>query len=308
MKKIVIITSFAESHLLRHLIPNVIACLNPDKIIISEGLMKNGPENKKELDLDFRKKWCYPGTAAGFDWEDVVKISQKYPKLVDYGWNVYDTDSAIDSYKFSIGNCFNKDSMPVKGDVVICLEADSFLLESDSSVIEDSLLNLEIGTGLSVKYVDFLETQFYTECINIAQPKYRRFAYKFDDMQSYLSAMGDGFMSQTYHKLNKTDLFFVRHYNWWRPEPWKELRYELIWRKDPKYWQDFEDGLQKARKNSTIIALMEKKGIDIGGYCKDSVLFNKVLLRPSRQDEAKWAQFIDVEHPEAIKSHPNFVK
>jgi hypothetical protein len=120
--------------------------------------------------------------------------------------------------------------------------------------------------------------------------------------------MGSGYLTQDYKELKKIDSFFIRHYCWWRPGKYKELRYELIYRKDSQYWKDFEEGLQKVRKNSTTIALMEKEGIDIGGYCKDSVLFNKVLLRPSRTDEARWAKFIDVPHPEAIKNHENFVK
>ena len=34
----------------------------------------------------------------------------------------------------------------------------------------------------------------------------------------------------------------------------------------------------------------------------------RITIRPSRQDAGRYAQFIDVEHPEAIKNHPNYVR
>jgi hypothetical protein len=295
-KLIVVVTSFAESHLIKHLIPNIINTLSPDKIVISEGLMKNGPENKKTLSVDFKHRWCFENTNAGFDWTDTVAICKDYGELVHYQWNLYDMDNAVDAYKCSISNCFTKTSIPEIGDVVICLEADSFLLESDSKIIKNSLDGLKIGTGLSVKYVDFLETQYYTECINTLYPKYRRFAYKFDNIDNYLEAMSTGFMSQQYPKLVKTNEYYIRHYCWWRPQPWRQLRYELIWRKDPQYWEDFEKGLQEIRHLS--------EGFK-PNYLNE--FHNKILIRPSRQDEGRWAQFIDIEHPKAIQSHPNFI-
>jgi len=305
-KIIAVVTSFAESHLLRCIIPNIVNTLNPDKIIISEGRMKHGPENKGFYDESvFNARWTYKGEGAvGFDWEETKLLEQEYPNLVEVRAMDYDPRwSATECYVQSI----TYPSFEI-GDTVYCFESDSFLYEDDKIIVEQEVSRLKIGEGLAVKYVDFLETQYYTECVNLGNPKYRRLCYKFDNLENYQKKMGGGYVTQNYHLLKKTDEFFVRHYCWWRPEEYKQLRYDLIYRKDPQYWKDFENGLQKVRKNSTTIALMEKKNIEIGGYCRDSVLFNKVLLRPSRSDEARWAQFIDVEHPEAIKSHPNFVR
>ena len=49
-KKIAVITSFAEFHLLECLIPNIIETIDPDQIFISEGKMPLGPENKGFFD------------------------------------------------------------------------------------------------------------------------------------------------------------------------------------------------------------------------------------------------------------------
>lgn len=307
-KRIVVITSFAESHLLKCLIPNAIEVLNPDKIYISEGLMKNGPENKKELDLEFRKKWCYPNTNAGFDWEETIRICQEYPDLVSYGWNSYDMDNAVDAYKHSITNYFEETDLPEIGDTIICLEADSFLHESDKYIIDEELSKLPVGEGLSIKYVDFLETQFYTEMVNLQATKYRRFAYKFDNIDNFAKAMSEGFMTQNYPSLRRTDKFFARHYCWWRPEPWKQLRFELIYRSDPQYWKDFDNGLQEIKKHSNDVGKYEDHLEGAEFILRPIKVPNKILIRPSRQDEARWAKFIDISHPKHIFNHPNYVK
>lgn len=69
MRKIIIIPSFASSHLLKCSIPNWIDVLEPDIIVINEGLFPEGPENKGHIDDEFRKKWCYKDTNAGFDFD-----------------------------------------------------------------------------------------------------------------------------------------------------------------------------------------------------------------------------------------------
>lgn len=41
---------------------------------------------------------------------------------------------------------------------------------------------------------------------------------------------------------------------------------------------------------------------------EDFIIKDKVLIRPSRTDEARWAKFIEISHPKHISNHPNFVK
>jgi hypothetical protein len=281
--------------LLEFLIPNIIETLNPDQIFISEGKMPLGPENKGFNDeLEFNRKWTYKGKGiVGFDWELTKSLEEKYPNLVSVIPQIYHPNlTATECYIQSI-SCFE----PEIEDEIYCFESDSFLLETDKQLIQEEVSKLNIGEGLSVKYIDFLETQYYTENCNINSPKYRRFVYKFDNWYNYRRKMGSGYLTQDYKELKKIDSFFVRHYCWWRPGKYKELRYELIWRKDEQYWQDFENGLQNIKMNTQNYVF--ESGLDVQ---------NKIIIRPSRQDKARWAQFIDVPHPEAIKNHENFVK
>ena len=52
-KKIVIVPTFAESHLIKCQIPNIIDTINPDYIVYQEGLFPNGTEGNKTYDSNW---------------------------------------------------------------------------------------------------------------------------------------------------------------------------------------------------------------------------------------------------------------
>lgn len=304
MKKIIILPSFASSHLLKCSIPNWIDVIEPDIIIINEGLFPEGPENKGHIDDEFRKKWCLKNSNSGFDFNETINFVIELIKEKGAGNNKipYIEVREIRYTDLDVNNCFLKaisdplNSLVSIGDIVMPLEPDVLFHQDDKDKIQEHLSRLTAGNGIQCVWKDFLETQFYTEMINEVSPKWRRFAYCFDTMQNYRSAM-DAFMTQNYTHLKKVHDFFGFHYPWFCPEPWKQLRYELIYRKDPKYWQDFEEGLQNIRNESNYI-----------GKHWTYVPKDKILIRPSRQDEARWATFMNVSHPDAIQNHENYCK
>jgi hypothetical protein len=305
-RKIVIIPTFASSHLLQCWIPNVIKAINPDVILIREGLFPEGPENKGHIDEEFRAKWCHPKYKnAGFDYSTtlmtgfIYNLEDRKPNETGFRFNPKVFIDVLSYEGISNANdCFKKavstfrDFEPEVGDIIFPLEPDAFHLESDHEKIQEAISQLKPGEGLQTKWVDFLETQYYVEAINVTSPKWRRFCYCFDNMKGYLQAI-DGFMSQSYPRLKRCEDFITYHYPWFVYDKWKELRFELIWRKDPQYWKDFETGLVTIRVFSQNDRAKNHE---------------KVLIRPSRQDEARWAQYINIPHPEAIKRHQNFVK
>ena len=280
----------------------MIDVIEPDIILINSGIFPTGPENKKKIDGDFKTKWCYEDTNAGFDYDETLDIVTEYTQQRFAGnKKIPHIECRIIDYKSQDANeCFLEaittglDAIVSPNDLVFPLEPDCFVWEGDKGKIDKIVDNLGIGVGISTRWMDFLETNYYTECINIKSPKYRRFCYKFDNMTNYKRAMS-GFMSQDYSKLEKVDDFFCRHYPWFVFDKWKELRYQLIWRNDPQYWKSFDIGLQEIKLWSEHWLLRKMK--------KD-----KIVIRPSRQDEGRWASFIDVSHPRHIMNHPNFVK
>lgn len=283
----------------------MIEVIDPDIIIINEGLFPQGPENRGHVDsTEFRKKWLYKDTPAGFDWEALQDFVLVYYRgdssLIVCGILQHDSTSADQCFIDAISTFPENEywsTIPEVGDVIFPLEPDAFLYEGDKDIINEEISKLKPGEGLSCKWIDFLETQYYTEAINLVQPKYRRFCYCFDNLENYKEAI-NGFMSQSYPKLKKVDSFFIRHYCWFQPDPWKQLRYELIYRFDPNYWRSFDNGLNEIRQCSV-------------DHIDPELLYqapDKIVIRPSRSDEGRYAKFIDVPHPKAIYNHPNFVK
>lgn len=306
MKNIVIISAFASSHVLEFWIKNIVEVINPDKIIINEGLFKFGPENKKELNAEFKKRWCYKSTNTGFDWENTLKICAKFKDLVSIKQKKYQHHDANVSFIDAITDFHGIDIK--SGTNIFPLEPDAFHHEKDKDKIAELVSQLKPGEGIQTRWTDFLETQYYTEGINVSKPKYRRFAYCFDNMENYKAAMS-GFMSQNYPRLRKVDDFITYHYCWFQPEPYKQLRYELIYRSNPQYWKDFDEGLQEIRDMSEQLVNDYKSG-DIDILHPRSLLAGNrdITIRPSRTDEGRYAKFIDIDHPKHIRSHPNFVK
>lgn len=301
MRKIIILPSFASSHFLKWSIQNWIDVLSPDIIIINEGLFPTGPEGKGHIDEKFKEKYCFNGTMLGFDIEETEKIIQEFRKEYPHVtiWlqkNGYTLDDPNQCFLNSISRIDITEFR--KSDLVFPLEPDVLFHEDNKEIIQKLISELKPGEGLKCMWRDFLETQYYCEAINEINPKIRRFCYCFDNMENYKTAM-DGFMSQSYPSLHYTDKFWIRHYPWFVHDKWKELRYELIWRKDPQYWQDFEVGLKLVKEISENLV---RRGDDF--YNNPS----KILIRPSRTDEARWAKFIEIDHPIHIQSHPNFIK
>lgn len=298
-KKIVICPSFASAHFIKCHIPNLLEVIEPDSIIYKEGLFPRGPENKGHVDInEFREKYCDENfMSAGFDFNELRLLLSQYPNLKLHKID-YPADATADQCFLQCMSSFGIDGdsfspiQPEVGDIIFPLEPDAFHHENDKDKIQEAISKLKPGEGLQTKWVDFLETQYYTEAINIEQPKWRRFCYCFDNMENYLSAI-NGFMSQSYPKLKKTTEFITYHYPWFVYDKYKSLRYELIHRSDPQYWKDFETGLREIRRES-----------------EDNVLLDGslIVIRPSRRDAGRYAKFIDIDHPAAIKEHPNYVK
>lgn len=319
MRKIIILPSFASSHFLKCSIPNWISVLEPDIIIINSGLFPDGPENKGYIDDEFRKKWCYEEdgmqTPMGFDWSETSKIVYDYqysqdgikPLISSMGLNYKSSDAnecfitAISTFQPNLIGRDGKYCFPEVGDIIFPLEPDVLFHENDKEKIQRLISELKPGEGIQCVWKDFLQTQFYVEAINESNPKWRRFCYSFDNMTNYRSAM-DAFMTQNYSKLKKTTEFLAWHYPWFVEGKFKQLRFDLIYRSDENYWKQFDAGLEWIKLKSEIFVKRQQKGNLKYQEPED------IVIRPSRNDAGRFATFVNVSHPNSIKSHPNFIK
>ena len=78
-KKIVIMPTFCEAHLIKHQIPNIIDTIEPDYIIYNEGMFPTGPENTTNVDEKFLNEYTLDGK-RGFDFEELQEIIHEAQK------------------------------------------------------------------------------------------------------------------------------------------------------------------------------------------------------------------------------------
>ena len=297
-KRIVIIPNFGESHLIKCQIPNLIDTLNPDVVIYNEGLFPKGPESKTVIDEVFKSKYCYKDTNLAWDTletQHLIKEANKtYPntKWIHNEIKFPAGMNASEAYTYAVSN-FNELGVEINsGDYIFPYEPDIFHLESDKQNITFLLEQLKQNEGFTSIWLDFLETQNYIEQINnpwIGRRKGRKLAICFGDMEFYKRVVSN-FESQQYNMLYTTELL-TYHYSWFRFGKNKELRYDQIVR-EASYWASFEKGLSEMRSNTI------------------SNIKQDVLLRPTRSinDPGRLASYVDINHPTAIKTHPNYVK
>lgn len=291
-KRIVIIPNFCESHLIRLQIDNIINTIDPDIIIYNEGLFPTGPESKLVVTSEFKSKYCYKDTNLGFDTMAVQQIIQDAAKKYSNVQFIHNEMKfpigikAEDAYTLAVSNFQEVGVIIEPGDFIFPYEPDIFHLESSKIEIDGYLSQLQPNQGFRSTWIDFLETQHFTEYNNTINPKSRKLCICFGDMQFYKSVVGQ-FVTQQYDMLFPTDLI-TYHYSWFRYGKYKQHRYDLIPRGNPEYWINFENGLKEIRENKS----------------------DKVLLRPSYPEShpMRYAVRINVEHPLAIQQHPNFIR
>jgi hypothetical protein len=300
MKKIVILPTFGEVHLIKHQIPNIIDTINPDYIIYNEGMFPKGPESSTTVNDEFIKNYTLDGK-RGFDYEElkevIVEAQKKYPntKIILNEMNYPDGLDAPNCYRLACSN-FKELGIDVEsGDYIFPYEGDVFHHEKDKNLIQGYLEQLTPNTGFKSNWIDFVENQFYCErstlkpFLDQKEGRHRRIAICFGTWEFYEDVLLN-FMTQKYPMLYPTDLL-TYHYCWWRPGKYKQLRYDQL-NRDKIYWENFDIGLEQIKRNT------------------EDGITSDVVLRPDRADHLthKWASFIEIEHPKHIKQHPNFVK
>ncbi len=293
-KKIVIIPTFCDSHLIKFQIPNLVETINPDYIIYNEGLFPGGPESSTNRTNEFLTKYTLDGV-RGFDFHDLEEIiddaKKTYPHI-NFILNKMTYDDNVKSASQNATTAYtNFKDLGIdvnEGDYIFPLEGDVFHHESSKEEIKGYMTQIEPNQGFKSVWIDYLETQFYTEKCNWepvgGRYKQRKICVRYGDIE-FLKQVVSNFESQNYPMLFPTDLI-THHYCWWRPGKFKDLRFDLINRQDI-YWKNFNEGLKNIRKSS------DKKDVVI----RPSVASDNLMM---------YATHIEFEQPKHIKNHPNY--
>tara|TARA_A100001515_G_scaffold30548_1_gene23830 strand:+ start:4763 stop:5854 length:1092 start_codon:yes stop_codon:yes gene_type:complete len=307
-KKIVIIPTFAESHLIEFQIPNIIDTINPDYIIYNEGLFPGGTEGKKILTKEWMDEYTLDGKRA-FDYKDLEKIidtAQKKYTDTKIILNPIDYDKSMDSTACYVKGCTNFDELGIKieeGDYLFPYEGDVFHHENSAKEISGYMEQIEPGQGFRSIWIDYMQNFWYVEKNKIKQflqdEKHhhegnymsRRICIRYDKGGEFYNYILNNFMTTSYHnpdegygKLFPTDLI-TYHYAWIRPGKFRELRCDQLQR-----WHGYFD----------II----KHSLDKTNELK----YNEILFRPTQAHLTDgWLKFFDVlEHPKHIKNHVDY--
>ena len=300
-KKIVIIPTFCDAHIIKYQIPNIIETINPDYIIYNEGRFPAGPESNTNVTAEFLKEYTLDGW-RGFDFEELTQIIEENQKkysdttiILNKMKYPVETTSAIDCFTLACTN-FKELGIDIeKGDYIFPYEADVFHHESTKDEIEGYMVQLEPDTGFKTIWLDFMETQYYVEKKTTppltnggSGGRQRRVCVRYGTME-FLKGVLSNFMTQQYPMLYPTELVTF-HYPWIKPGKYKELRFALI-NRDESYWAHFNMVLNKIREH--------------GNETKDDI-----LLRPNLPLDrlSRYVSFIDIEHPTCMLSHQSFIK
>jgi len=307
MKKIVIIPTFCESHLIKCQIPNIIDTIDPDYIIYNEGMFPNGTEGNKQLTQEWLDKYTLNGEGKrGFDYIELTNIindaQKEYPnvKIILNEMEYVQGMTSTDCFRKASTNFDELGINVQEGDCIFPYEGDVFHHQDSKKEIESYTEQLNPGDGFRSIWVDYMQNFWYTEKSRIKpwldDPKHhyddnymsRRICFKYDKGGVKYLNMINNFMTVDYHNpvtgygmLYPTDLI-TYHYAWIRPNKFRELRCDQLARHDG-YWNAFMSGLDEC----------------------DNYEQNEICIRPDARNITKgFVKFFNkFEHPKHIKEH-----
>lgn len=296
-KRIVIVPTFAESHLIKYQIPNIIDTIEPDYIVINEGMFPAGTEGNKTITQEWKDKYTLNGEGKrGFDFIELKTIVEQaqetYPntKIILNEMEYADGMTSTECYKKAATN-FKESGIEVEeGDYIFPYEGDVFHHEDSKQEIQNYLSQIQPGEGFRSIWIDYMQNFWYVEKCRIKpwlnDPKHhyegnymsRRICFRYDKDGVNYEKMLDNFMTTDYHNpqsgygmLYPTDLI-TYHYAWIRPGKFRELRCDQLQR-FPGYWDTFVSQLDKCDDyQDSEICIRPNKGQNTGAFVK---FFNK---------------------------------
>lgn len=305
-KKIVIVPTFAESHLIKCQIPNIIDTINPDYIVYQEGLFPNGTEGNKNYDKNWLDKYTDDGKRA-FDYPELVKIineAQKKYTNTKIILNEINYEQGMTSTDCFVKACINLENLDIKfeeGDYIFPYEGDVFHHEDAKDEIQGYMDQVEPGQGFRTIWIDYMQNFWYVEMSRIKpylkdkkhhhDDNYmsRRICLRYDKEGRFYRTVLENFMTTDYHNpvggygmLFPTDLVTF-HYAWIRPKKFRELRCDQLQRVGG-YWEDFV------------------RGLDLADLYQQS----HITIRPNVAQgiTSRYIKYFDfLEHPKHLKNH-----
>lgn len=293
-KKIVIVPTFCDAHLIRYQIDNIMNVIDPDYLIYNECLWPLGPENLNNMTDEFISKYCKPGTKLGFDTDEVSELisnsQKKYSdkKIIHHKLEFFEKVDSNIAYLTAVSYLGETNLKMERGDLIFPYEADVFFHINDKDKLNDEIKNLKEDESFRTNWIDFIGTQYYTERKfhpNFGTIKGRKVCIKFGSFE-YYAKINLQCLKQDYSECKYADIKTF-HYNWFKPGPYSQFRYDQLHRNDG-YWTLWDNAIKRA--------------IEIKNTTKEDI-----RIRNTGNYNSDHISYIELEHPAEIKNHPNFV-
>ncbi|NIM44916.1 MAG: hypothetical protein GTN80_03700 [Nitrososphaeria archaeon] len=271
--KIVTVPIFNEAHLLPHFLKNVNEVIEPDLIILNEGMFPHGPENRHNISDRFIELYTHNGDGKrSFDIESTRIFASEHENVVlnemDYG-DISTKDAYIQAFTHGI-----PENTPKTASIFLT-EADVFIHEGDRKHLIEISRDLPDDKVLTATFMRF----FIAPHVRIYPDKERRIVMKYGDGSLVRKVAADNFLD---HYVDRyaihTDLR-VYHYEWIRPG---------------KYYSARRAQFEGARPE----ALMRWHDV-----ARDQILRGEDIntSQPLRLETDR-----TIEHPIHIREHPSF--
>lgn len=218
MKKIVTVPIFNEAHFLPHFLKNVNEVIEPDLIILNEGMFPHGPENRGNMNEEFIKAYTWNGDGKrSFDIEQAVEIASQHDNVIlnkmDYG-NISTKDAYIQAFTHGI-----PEDTPETASIFLT-EADVFIHEGDKVHLEEIIRHLPDDVVLTASFQRFFISPF----VRIVSDKERRVVMKYGDGSLVHKVASDNFLDHYVDRYAVKTELRVFHYEWIRPGKYYDAR------------------------------------------------------------------------------------
>lgn len=210
MKRIVILPIFNEAHFLPYFIKNVKEVIEPDLIIMNEGMFPRGPESRGVNDR-YIKEFTYNGDGKrSFDIEEVREIVKEHSNVtlneMEYG-DITTQEAYVKAFTHGIPDDLQADA------AVFLTEADVFIHEGDKTLLNEIVAHMPNEEVITAAFLRFFISPF----VRILPNKERRIVLKYGDGSLLHKVASDNFLDSYLRRYATHCELRVFHYEWIRP-------------------------------------------------------------------------------------------
>ena len=241
--KVVILPIFNEGCFLPYWVPNICDIVEPDLIILNEGLFPRGVEDDTKYKESFYTKFTKDGHS--FDIEEVERLLTVFDKvypdvefqlnLMDYPKDFYTGDAYYTAYTYGLPKDLKAD------DIVLPIEADLFFHEDDKEYLHQMMKEHDDESPA----MSMFQRYFVSPFIRIYPDKPRKIFCKWGDGNVYHATVRDNF-SETYQKRGTVYPIRAYHFEWVRGTgKYWDARMQMFMQSRSKEMMDWHQGAQE---------------------------------------------------------------